>query len=82
MKVFENPSPEIWSQLILRAQAFEGEISAKVSEILQRVKREGDAALFDLTEKLDGVKLTKLFLGKEAKRFLLHLSLTLQQYLF
>lgn len=65
MKVFENPSPEIWSQLILRAQAFEGEISAKVSEILQRVKREGDAALFDLTEKLDGVKLTKLFLGKE-----------------
>ncbi|MEA4866936.1 MAG: histidinol dehydrogenase [Rikenellaceae bacterium] len=65
MKVFENPSPEIWPQLILRAQAFEGEISAKVSEILQRVKREGDEALFDLTEKLDGVKLTKLFLGNE-----------------
>ena len=65
MKVFENPSPEIWPQLILRAQAFEGEISVKVSEILQRVKREGDEALFDLTEKLDGVKLTKLFLGKE-----------------
>ena len=38
-----------------RSQEIDPEVVAKAAEILNRVRKEGDAALVDLTQKFDGV---------------------------
>lgn len=45
------------------ALAKDAYLAARVAEIIERVRREGDAALLDLTEKLDGVRLRSLEVG-------------------
>lgn len=43
-----------------------GNVQDKVSEIITRVRNEGDAAVLALTEQFDGVKLTSLALSRDA----------------
>ena len=43
-------------------------VEAPVSAILKRVKTEGDKALFELTEKFDGVRLSSLEVSEEEKK--------------
>jgi histidinol dehydrogenase len=48
------------SVLTRRVELLQDEREASVKQILEEVRRRGDAALFDFTEKFDGVRLTAL----------------------
>ncbi len=56
------PARDEWPRLCLRPQAQEAEMRPRVQAILERVKREGDRALFDLSRRFDRVNLQKLSL--------------------
>ncbi len=60
MKTYVNPPRSEWPLLFRRAEQDNGAITERVKEIVARVEREGDAALFDLAERIDGVRLTTL----------------------
>lgn len=54
MQILENPPREVWKELVKRP-AFQGEeLEVRVQAILQRVKNEGDSAIFDLMEQFEG----------------------------
>lgn len=54
MQILENPPREDWKELVKRP-AFQGEeLEVRVQAILQRVKNEGDSAIFDLMEQFEG----------------------------
>lgn len=50
--------------LLLRNTDKSGQIEDIVKQIIQKVAQNGDSALLDLTEQLDGVKLDKLFVDE------------------
>jgi histidinol dehydrogenase/sulfopropanediol 3-dehydrogenase len=56
--------------ITLKAARGSGKAGDSVQEIvggiLERVRNEGDQAIFDLTERFDGVKLSKLRVPREA----------------
>jgi histidinol dehydrogenase len=55
---------ELQRKLLARpALAKDASVAPGVAEIIERVRREGDAALLDLTAKLDGVRLRSLEVG-------------------
>lgn len=60
MKTYVNPPRSEWSSLFRRAEQDNGAVTERVKEIVARVEREGDAALFDLAERIDGVRLSTL----------------------
>ena len=60
MKTYVNPPRSEWPSLFRRAEQDDGAITERVKEIVARVEREGDAALFDLAERIDGVRLSTL----------------------
>lgn len=60
MKTYVNPPRSEWPSLFRRAEQDNGAITERVKEIVARVEREGDAALFDLAERIDGVRLSSL----------------------
>ncbi len=51
-------------RVVAEARSKDADVKAIVEPILQRVKKEGDSALFELAEKFDGVKLNKLLVSK------------------
>ena len=57
MNIFVNPSRAEWAALCRRAEQDNSLIQQRVDEILARVEREGDAALKNLAQEIDGVKL-------------------------
>ena len=58
MKIYLNPPREDWEALSARATAGNAEIEDRVRGILERVRREGDEALKDLAQEIDGVDLS------------------------
>lgn len=60
MKVYVNPSRSEWSALCRRAEQDNTLIAKRVEEIVERVAREGDAALYALAELIDKVRLNDL----------------------
>ena len=60
MNVFVNPSRAEWADLCRRAEQDNSLIAERVDAILERVEREGDAALKNLAMEIDGVKLENL----------------------
>lgn len=60
MKTYVNPPRSEWPLLFRRAEQDNGAVTERVKEIVARVEREGDAALFDLAERIDGVRLSTL----------------------
>lgn len=60
MKTYVNPPRSEWPSLFRRAEQDNGAVTKRVKEIVARVEREGDAALFDLAERIDGVRLSSL----------------------
>lgn len=65
MKIIEYPDREDWDQLLTRPTFERGELSNTVGNILARVKENGDKALFEYSEKFDGVKLTNIEVGAD-----------------
>jgi histidinol dehydrogenase len=61
---WETSTAEQQRKLLSRpALAKDSNVAASVAAIIERVRREGDAALLDLTAKLDGVRLRSLDVG-------------------
>lgn len=60
MKVLRNPLPETWSELIKRPEIELEFLDGAVRNILTRVKKSGDSALFELTRQFDKVEVKEL----------------------
>lgn len=60
MKVFRNPLQETWSELTKRPEMELEFLDGSVKNILTRVKKSGDSALFELTRQFDKVEVTEL----------------------
>lgn len=60
MKVYVNPLRSEWSALCRRAEQDNTLIAKRVEEIVERVAREGDAALYAFAELIDKVRLNDL----------------------
>lgn len=60
MNIFVNPSREEWAELCRRAEQDNSLIAERVQAIVDRVAREGDAALKALAKDIDGVELDSL----------------------
>jgi histidinol dehydrogenase len=64
MKRFNLPKKESWDDICSRPVFERGELNDSVKSILVNVKVNGDDALFELTEKFDGVKLDTLLVSE------------------
>ncbi len=60
MKTIINPPKERWASLCKRPAIEKAEIETVVRDILQKVKNEGDKALYELSGKYDSVVLKSL----------------------
>lgn len=60
MNTIVNPSRETWESLCRRPQYDNPGLEDIVSVILEKVRNEGDKALYELSEKFDGVKTENL----------------------
>jgi histidinol dehydrogenase len=60
MEVISYPQKETWAALLKRPEVNTRHLAERVIEIIQTVRDRGDAALYDLTEHYDGVKLSSL----------------------
>lgn len=65
MKIYQNPPREEWRELCRRAEQDNSQIAERVEAIVERVAREGDAALYALVEQIDGVSLDSLVVTDE-----------------
>lgn len=61
MKTYTNPPRTEWDALLARPLQQENEtIRERVGDIIERVRKDGDAALRELSDQFDGVKLVSL----------------------
>ncbi|MEL7162730.1 MAG: histidinol dehydrogenase, partial [Bacteroidota bacterium] len=60
MKIYPNPPKSTWSVLLKRPAKDLSNLRTSVSEIMQTVRENGDAALRDFTARFDGVTLDEL----------------------
>ena len=58
IKIYDNPSRELWPSLTARVAPDDNDIAAQVAEILAQVREGGDEALRGLVRRIDGVELT------------------------
>ena len=66
MEVYINPGRDQWPEILERPQMDLTGVRAAVSEILERVKSEGDRALTELTLEFDGVRISRYLNRKSA----------------
>lgn len=56
MRIYDNPAPSQWTGLCRRAKAEESaEVDRIVSDIIRRVREDGDEALMQLASEIDGL---------------------------
>ena len=60
MKIYVNPPQTKWAALCRRAEQDNSLIEERVKAIVERVEREGDAAIRALAQEIDGVELRSL----------------------
>jgi histidinol dehydrogenase len=60
MKTYKYPSKKVWSELTTRSEIKKEVLNQQVEEILKEVKNKGDKALYNFSEKFDGVALNSL----------------------
>lgn len=65
MKIYKYPAKESWSELLKRPTLDVEALRGTVSEVLQRVRTEGDRAVKEYEEKFDKVQLTSLAVTPE-----------------
>ena len=65
MKIIRYPKQQEWGALLSRPDQDQGEIRNSVNQILEDVKKNGDAALQKYTKALDGVQLDNLKVSDE-----------------
>ena len=64
MKIIKNPNDEQLRRLTERPEVNLSELQTTVSEVLRRVKAEGDRAVLDFEEKFDHVRLSSLVVSE------------------
>lgn len=65
MNIYQNPAPQQWSELCCRAEQDNSLIAERVEAIVARVAAEGDKALYELAEQIDGVRLESLVVSEQ-----------------
>ena len=65
MNIYQNPAPQQWSELCRRAEQDNSLIAERVEAIVERVAKEGDKAIYELAEQIDGVKLASLAVSEQ-----------------
>lgn len=65
MNIYQNPESQAWAALCRRAEQDNSLIAERVEAIVERVAKEGDAALFALAEQIDGVRLDSLAVSEQ-----------------
>ncbi|MBQ3212446.1 MAG: histidinol dehydrogenase [Alistipes sp.] len=65
MNIYQNPESQAWAALCRRAEQDNSLIAERVEAIVERVAKEGDAALFALAEQIDGVRLESLAVSEQ-----------------
>ncbi len=65
MNIYQNPEPQQWPSLCRRAEQDNSLIAERVATIVERVAEEGDKALYELAEQIDGVKLSSLAVAEQ-----------------
>ena len=65
MRKIINPSQEQWPDLVKRPTKNLDELEPGILDTFKRVRERGDAALLELAEKFDGVKLENLLVSQE-----------------
>lgn len=65
MNIYQNPAPQQWSELCRRAEQDNSLIAERVEAIVERVAKEGDKALYELAEQIDGVRLDSLAVSEK-----------------
>lgn len=63
-----NPAKEEWAKLCERMVADDAVIAGRVDAIIERVKRDGDKAVRELAQEIDGVELASIEVSDEEKR--------------
>lgn len=63
-----NPAKEEWAKLCERMVADDAVIAGRVDAIIERVKRDGDKAVRELAQEIDGVELACIEVSDEEKR--------------
>ncbi|WP_188500358.1 histidinol dehydrogenase [Pontibacter amylolyticus] len=65
MRKIEYPAQADWQELVKRPTQNYEDLEAGIAQTFQLVREQGDAALLELTQRYDGVKLTSLFATQE-----------------
>ena len=65
MKTFINPARNTWSEILKRPLFDVSELYGRVENILNEIRKDGDKALLQFTERFDGVRLSNLAVSKE-----------------
>lgn len=65
MNIYQNPESQAWAALCRRAEQDNSLIAERVEAIVERVAKEGDAALLALAEQIDGVRLESLAVSEQ-----------------
>lgn len=65
MKVIVNPERRDWDTITRRALPDDGVIGQRVEKIIARVRKDGDKALLELAQEIDGVPLTRVDVGRD-----------------
>ncbi len=65
LTTYTNPERNEWPELLARPSLDLKQLQSSVSEILERVKNEGDKALFELTLRFDGARIPELKVKSE-----------------
>lgn len=65
MKTYINPTKNTWAVILKRPLIDVSELYEKVQSILNKIQQSGDKALFEFTEKFDGIKLDSLVVSEE-----------------
>ena len=65
MNIYQNPEPQLWPSLCRRAEQDNSLIAERVASIVERVAMQGDKALYELAEQIDGVKLASLAVSEQ-----------------
>jgi histidinol dehydrogenase len=72
LKFYDKSSaPELLDMLRRRSAGENPEIMATVNRVIDDVRTRGDEALYEYSEKFDGVKLSSLFMSEEEKERLI-----------
>uniref|UniRef100_UPI003216B0D5 histidinol dehydrogenase n=1 Tax=uncultured Draconibacterium sp. TaxID=1573823 RepID=UPI003216B0D5 len=65
MRTYINPDKKVWPEILKRPLFDVSELYGKVQAILNEIRKNGDEALREFTEKFDGIKLNTLVVSEE-----------------